>query len=75
MKSKLLLLSAILFSLLMPACSGMQRKPGPKRYRAWCNYEQKFIGDWDEDKAKVEQQRKDHERRFGPAHVTRIQVD
>ena len=53
----------------------MQRKPGPKRYRAWCTFEQKFIGDWDEDKEKVQEQRKAHERRFGPTHLTRLQVD
>lgn len=70
-----LALSAVLLGLLLPACSGMQRKPGPKRYRAWCTYESKFIGDWSEDKAKVEEQRKAHERRFGPKHLTRIQVD
>lgn len=75
MKTKLWLSAALLGLLLLPACSGMQRKPGPTRYRAWCNYEQKFIGDWDEDKAKVEEQRKAHERRFGPTHLTRLQTD
>jgi len=73
MKSKLLLLAASL-CLLLPACSGTQRKPGPTRYRAWCNYESKFLGDWDEDKAKIEEQRKAHERRF-PTHPTRVQAD
>jgi hypothetical protein len=61
--------------LLLPACSGTQRKPGPTRYRAWCTYESKFIGDWSEDKAKVEAERKAHERRFGTTHITRLQVD
>ena len=73
MTSKLLL-PAVLLSLLLPACSGTQRKPGPTRYRAWCNYESKFLGEWDEDKAKIEEQRKAHERRF-PTHLTRLQVD
>lgn len=75
MKTRLRLSAALLGLLVLPACSGTQRKPGPKRYRAWCSFEQKFIGDWDEDKAKVQEQRRAHERRFGPTHLTRLQVD
>ncbi|MHC4550985.1 MAG: hypothetical protein ACYTEZ_19720 [Planctomycetota bacterium] len=59
---------------LVPACSGTQRDPGPERYRAWCSYENKFLGPWDEDRQKVEAQRKEHERRW-PTHLTRTQVD
>ena len=45
--------------------------PKPKRYRAWCNGENKYLGAWNVDRAVAESLREKHNRLF-PHHIVRI---
>ena len=83
-----LALPLLLLCAFVPACSRRHKEsepapdvvvdsepaaPKPKKYRAWCNNEKKFLGNWDVDRSHAEARRDNHNRLF-PHHPVRIDV-
>ena len=68
--------------LALAACGSTEEKndetpPAPKlkHYRAWCNSEKKFLGDWNTDRSKAEALRRRHNKpTMFPHHIVRIQI-
>ena len=74
---------AVVILLVFAACGSLQRNDAEssatppaakvKHYRAWCEAEQKYLGDFDPDRSKAEELRTRHNKSF-PNHIVKVQT-